>query len=63
MRNSSLREYTDEYIYNGALGENYGLLVRILPMGSRVYDDPEKSYDSMIYDSKATPIEIKEKNK
>lgn len=58
---SSLKDYTGEYIYNGSLGEGYNLLIRVLPMGSRVYDNPEKSYDSMIYVTNATPTEINTK--
>ena len=56
---SSLRKYTSEYIYNGSLGEVYSYVMPFIPMTYRAFDDPEISYDGMIYVANATPTEIK----
>ena len=55
---SSLKNYTSEYIYNGSLVEGFNLLMRLIPMANRVFDNPELSYDSMIYVADASPIEV-----
>lgn len=57
---SSLKQYTAEYIYNGSLGEGYNVIIRVNPKAYyRVFDHPEKAYDSMIYVSEGTPTTIK----
>lgn len=56
---SSLKQYTTDYIYNGNLGEGYNLIIRTIPVAYRVFDNPEKAYDSMIYVSEGTPTKIK----
>ena len=56
---SSLKQYTTDYIYNGSLGEGYNIITRTIPMAYRVFDNPEVAYDSMIYVSEATPTKIR----
>ena len=57
---SSLKQYTADYIYNGSLGEGYNLIIRTIPMSYRVFENPEMAYDSMIYVSEGTPTIIKQ---
>lgn len=57
---SSLKQYTTDYIYNGSLGEGYNVIIRMNPRAYyREFDNPEKAYDSMIYVSEATPTKIR----
>lgn len=57
---SSLKQYTADYIYNGSLEERYSILIRMIPTAYyRVFVNPEKAYDSMIYVSEGTPTTIK----
>ena len=57
---SSLKQYTADYIYNGSLGEGYNLIIRTIPMSYRVFENPEMAYDSMLYVSEGTPTRIKQ---
>ena len=45
---SSLKQYTADYIYNGCLGEEHNLIIRTIPMSYRVFENPEMAYDSML---------------
>lgn len=56
--NSELGRQIYEYTYMGTLGENYSIIMRLLPPSYRMFQPPAILYDSMIFVSDAAPIEI-----
>ena len=55
-----LGELSRDYVYQGNLGEGYVWYMRLLPLSYRLFQPPETLYDSMIFVSEATPIQILE---
>ena len=55
-----LGELSRDYVYQGNLGESYVWYMRLLPPSYRLFQPPATLYDSMIFVSEATPIQILE---
>lgn len=55
-----LGELSRDYVYQGNLGEGYVWYMRLLPPSYRLFQPPATLYDSMIFVSEATPIQIME---
>ena len=58
--NTPLGELSRDYVYQGNLGEGYVWYMRLLPLSYRLFQPPATLYDSMIFVSEATPIQILE---
>ena len=57
-KNTELYNTITSYIYMGNLGENYSLIMRLLPPSYRTFQPPATLYDSMIIVVNATPTKI-----
>lgn len=57
-QNTQLFNIITSYIYMGSLGENYSLIMRMLPPSYRMFQPPATLYDSMIIVTNATPTKI-----
>lgn len=55
-----LGKLSRDYVYQGNLGEGYVWHMRLLPPSYRLFQPPATLYDSMIFVSEATPIQILE---
>ncbi len=55
---SELGNQVREYSFMGNLGEQYSLMMRLLPPSYRMFQPPAQLYDAMIIVTDATPIEI-----
>ncbi len=57
-KDSELGRQIEEYSYLGNLGEQYRLLMRLLPPSYRMFQPPAQLYDSMIFVTEANPIRV-----
>lgn len=57
-KNTELYNTITSYIYMGNLGENYSLIMRLLPPSYRTFQPPATLYDSMIIVVNTTPTKI-----
>lgn len=55
---TELSEYATDYNYMGKLGESYSIIMRLIPPSYRMFQQSAVLYDSMIFVSDASPIEI-----
>lgn len=55
---SELGNQVREYTFMGNLGEQYSVMMRLLPPSYRMFQPPAQLYDAMIIVTNATPIEI-----
>ena len=55
---SEVYKIISDYTYMGSIGENYSLIMRILPPSYRMFQPPAVLYDSMVFVTNATPTKI-----